>query len=104
MRHKQIINRIRKLLQRIDPEAEVILYGSQARGYAQKESDIDLLILINDDVLTPEYEHAIIRALYELEVSSGIIISPMITTRQRWNNRPFHTPFSINIMNEGVIL
>lgn len=31
------------------PEAKLILYGSKARGNYNKDSDIDLLIVINDD-------------------------------------------------------
>ena len=43
-------------------------------------------------------------ALYELELKSGTLISPMIMLRKQWEERPFKTPFYINVMNEGVRL
>ena len=42
--------------------------------------------------------------LYDLELSTGVLISPMIMLRKLWENRPFKTPFYINVMNEGITL
>ena len=42
--------------------------------------------------------------LYEIELSTGVPISPMIRLRKQLEHRPFKTPFYINIMNEGVKL
>ena len=104
MSRQDVIKQIRGVLKQVIPESRTILYGSQARGNARADSDIDLLILLDEPQLTPEREHEILRPLYELEVKSGIIISSMIMLRKAWENRPFQTPFSINVMNEGIIL
>lgn len=104
MRRTEIVDMIRSILHKVAPNAQIILYGSEARGEARPDSDIDLLILVDEPQLTPEYEQEIIRPLYELEVKSGVIISPMIMLRRLWENRPFQTPFSLNVMNEGIVL
>lgn len=41
MRRPQIIERIRKALGQVAPDAKAILYGSEARGDARPDSDID---------------------------------------------------------------
>jgi predicted nucleotidyltransferase len=80
------------------------LYGSEARGDARPDSDIDLLILIDKDKVTFADQKRIAYPLYDIEIETGIAISPLIFTRKEWENRPFKTPFYLNIINEGIEL
>lgn len=104
MRRPEIVKRIQETVRQAEPSATIILYGSEARGDARPDSDIDVLILIDGDKRDLRKEDILSGALYELELSSGVMISPMIMLRTQWNNRPFKTPFYINVMNEGIKL
>ena len=104
MRRPDIIKRIKQAIQKAEPTATTILYGSEARGDARADSDIDMLVLLEGDVRDFGREEKISGALYDIELNTGVLISPMIMLRKQWENRPFKTPFYVNVMNEGVTL
>ena len=104
MRRAEVIEQIKDIIRRVAPTAKTILYGSQARSEARVDSDIDLLILLDGEKMTLEEEEAITLPLYELELKTGVSISPIVMLKKLWENRPFKTPFYINVTNEGIVL
>lgn len=104
MRRVDVVEQIKETIHRIAPSAKTILFGSEARGEARSDSDIDLLILVDGEKMTLAQEEAITLPLYELELKTGINISPIIMLKKLWENRPFKTPFYVNIVNEGIVL
>jgi len=88
----------------IAPKSEVYLYGSRARGNSKKQSHWDILILLNITRITFDFEKRIIDALYDIEIETGEVISPLIYTKKDWDNKHFFTPLYENINRDGIRL
>jgi len=98
-----IATRIRTEIKRIDPKAKVVLFGSRARGDAKKDSDWDLLILI-DSLNIRESEDLFRDKIYDLELETGEIISMFVHNNKDWSSRHKITPLYKSIKKEGVVL
>lgn len=100
----ELTEQIRRAVYSVEPDAKIILYGSYARGDFHKESDIDLLVLVKKNSITLAEEKAIRYSLYDVEIDTGNIISPIIRAERNWDERSYITSLYENIQVEGVVL
>ena len=99
-----ILKEIKRIIKGKEPSAKIYLYGSLVRETADINSDWDLLILLNIDKITSEIEKEITYPLYDLEIDTGEIISPMVYSEKEWNTKYRKTQFYNNVMREGRLL
>ncbi|MEI6748849.1 MAG: nucleotidyltransferase domain-containing protein [Bacteroidales bacterium] len=104
MRNKLIIEKISNSIHEKDPAAEAFLFGSRARGDNRKDSDWDILILIDSKKVTNEIEDNFRDELYNIELESGQIISAFIYPKDYWNSSLMYSPLYKNVIREGIKL
>lgn len=100
---KYIGKLIKKNISDVDPDAQVILYGSRARGDARDDSDWDILVLTNYPV-DFEKEKTFRNHLYNLELQTGEPLSIFVYSKQDWNTKQRPTPYYFNVTKHGIQL
>lgn len=101
---KFIITTVKKIVAKYDENAELILFGSRARGDWHEESDWDFMILSS----LPEGDDAkekIRKDIYleiELETFDSIFI--LLHNKEVWKNKYSITPLFYNITEEGIVV
>ena len=104
MKRKELLSKIKNVIKEIEPESDIILYGSRARGEHKPDSDWDFLILLNGEVDVARTDR-IRHRLYDIETESEEIISSIVRSRKAWQCHPYCiTPLHERIESEGVSL
>lgn len=100
----ELCQRIRGVVREVEPDAEIILYGSRARGDAEPDSDWDLLILLNGPV-SRERERAICDRLYDVELALDEVLCPLVYSRQEWESPVYRAmPLHDHVHRDGIAL
>jgi len=78
----------------------VYLYGSQARNEADRESDVDVLVVLD---AIPSYAAEVDRTsalIAGLSLKYGVSVSRVFVTRREWQQ--WQSPFLLNAREEAV--
>ena len=84
---------------------DVRLVGSEARGEATSESDIDVLVVVQPDTDRVQFEDRIIDIAFDVNLDFGVYISPRVLTRGILNDPVWReTPFIKNVAHDSIPL
>lgn len=84
------------------PEAEIILYGSKARGEVDEESDIDVLVLLNAEV-SDRLREKVFSMGFKIELNYDVIFGMLVESKKFWNSPLGEAmPIHWNIGKKGV--
>lgn len=100
---RDISKKIRQAIYAVDPDAEIILYGSRARGDEKPGSDWDILVLTGYPVDLAT-EQTFRDNIYDVELETGEPLSIFVYSKEEWTTKQRITPFYHAVVDEGVHL
>ena len=79
---------------------KVILYGSFVRGEVTRDSDIDILVLVDKSLNPFEVRESLSDLLFDILLEEGELISVITVPEDFFEN--YNSPFNLNVKKEGV--
>lgn len=98
-----VLNLIRTTIRSSEPDASIILYGSRARGDARKDSDWDVVVLLNKPPMPHDERYALAYKLWDKGQDIGEEINTLVYTKDQWDSAP-PSLFKYNVREEGIQL
>jgi len=80
---------------------KVILYGSYVRGEATRDSDIDILVLIDQPLNPFEVRESLSDLLFDILLEEGELVSVIAVPEHLYEN--YNSPFMLNVRKEGLV-
>lgn len=99
----KVLDLIRTTVRATEPDAQIILYGSRARGDNREDSDWDVIVILNKPPM-PHYQRSEIACdLWDKGFDIGEEINAFVYTIDQWNSAP-PSLFKYNIREDGIQL
>ena len=101
-RLNQVLPRLQKELRHLlgDRLEGIYLYGSQARGDARQDSDIDVLIVMSGDFDYFQLLEITSDITWKLSLDNDVLITRTFVTKDQFDLA--NTPFLMNLQREAV--
>lgn len=103
-KNRILLNQIKAVARDSAPKgSQVLLFGSRARGEAQKDSDWDILIVLPKNKLEQSDYDEVSFPFVELGWRVNQRINPIMYTQGEWKANSI-TPFYDNVIRDGISL
>lgn len=97
------LQKLKAALARDFPLVELRLFGSKARGDSDKESDIDVLVVLED--YNWETRKAVSKLCFDINIEYGVLLVPVLYSRSEYGSDLTKvTPFYQAVVREGVLI
>jgi len=99
---KQLCQKVKEYVTQLhnDKIKQVILYGSQAKGLATSESDVDILIVVDESLDPFSIREELSDLLWDIFMEEGELISVVVLPENVFLN--YRTAFILNVKREGI--
>jgi uncharacterized protein len=99
---KIVLEKFRGLLSKRLQVNKIILFGSRARGNAETDSDMDVLMIL-DEPVTTEVREAVSDCAWEAGVDHLIVVVPVVYSRDEWEEGPEQSSLlALAVQREGI--
>jgi len=86
------------------PVVDFVLYGSAARGEADDESDVDLMIVVSEPISRFK-RHEITDIVFDVNLEFGTNFSTLVVDKESWETGTLSVlPLKDEIMRDGIRL
>jgi predicted nucleotidyltransferase len=102
MKIKKVLDEFRTELEKLYSKKlkNIILYGSWAKGKATKESDIDLLIILEGKVVPGKEIDRMINIITDINLKYSVLLSVYPISEKEYSS--VNSPLLINVRREGI--